>query len=115
LVDYVSEEAERAGAGAAAFVRGSALLNTSITTQPGNGVRYVLPQTITDTTRDVSLFFRVSHPMGKVRCTVRSGADLLTALPRPRVAPGEMERITLSPDLLRRAGDTITVEVEELP
>ncbi len=112
LVDYVSEEAERAGRGAAAFVHGNAAQHVPLRTQAGTNVRYVLPQTIASAKQSVPLFFRVTQPMGKVRCVARSGDTVLASKSCPRVAPGEMERITLTPDMLRCAGQTITVTVE---
>ncbi|MBE6957286.1 MAG: FAD-binding protein [Ruminococcaceae bacterium] len=112
LVDYVSEEGERAGYGAAAFVQGKSTQSVPLLTQAGANVRYVLPQTISTTEASVSLFFRVTRPMGNVRCVARSGDTLLTSKTCPRVAPGEMERITLTPDMLQCAGHTITVTAE---
>lgn len=114
LVDYVSEEGERAGAGAAAFVRESQTSTVAITTTPGSYVRYVLPQTIHSTQQEVSLFFRVTRPMGKVRCTVRSADTVLAATVRPKAAPGEMERITLKSEALSKASGAITIDLEEL-
>lgn len=115
LVDYVSEEAERAGAGAAAFVQGNTTQHTPLRTQAGDNVRYVLPQTIRRTDAPVSLFFRVTRPMGRVQCNVHSGNKLLFSVTRPRVAPGEMERITLPADALSGIEGPITVDLEELP
>ena len=62
LVDYVSEEAERAGRGAAGFVQGIGKADAAIETRPGNGVRYVLPQKICSRDSDVNLFLRVTRP-----------------------------------------------------
>ena len=73
-----------------------------------------LPQTIRSTDRDVSLFFRVSRPLGKVRCTVTSGTEQLASVVRLKAAPGEMERIDLKAEALAQAQGDITVTVEEL-
>ena len=114
LVDYVSEEAERAGLGAASVVLGTAKRDTHLTTQAGKGVRYVLPQSIHSRDREISLFLRVTQPFGKVRFTVSCGDTLLTAVKRLKAAPGEMERIPLTAQALRCADGPITVALEEL-
>ncbi len=112
LVDYVSEEAERAGIGAAAHVQGSLKTGQCLATQPGSGVRYVLPQTINGTESDVSLFFRVTQPFGPVRITVRDENGVLASAKRLKAAPGEMEKITVKAAALSQAQGPITVAVE---
>ena len=115
LVDYVSDEAERAGLGAAAYVQGADREGQWVSTRPGAGVRYVLPQRIhTDAAQDVSLFFRVARPFGKVRLTVKDGDTVLVTAKRLKVAPGEMEKLTLKPEILSNISGQITVSVEEV-
>ena len=113
LVDYVSEEAERAGIGAAKLVAGQAGEGRAIETRPGNGVRYVLPQTI-HSGSDVSLFFRVTQPFGKVKLTVTDGEKVLTTAKRLKAAPGEMEKLTVKADALENAAGPLTVSLEVL-
>ena len=114
LVDYVSDEAEIAGKGAAAFVRGELASGATIATVAGNGVRYVLPQRVCPENENVDLFMRVVKPYGKVRFTVRSGDTVLATATRIKVAPGEMEKITVKADKLAEAVGEITVELEEV-
>ena len=113
LVDYVSDEAERAGMGAASYVKGEPCGNVKVATRPGNGVRYVLPQSIhTDGDEDVSLFLRVSEPCGKVKFSVKSGDAVLTTAMRLRAAPGEMEKLVVKADLLKNVTEEIVVSLE---
>ena len=114
LVDYVSEEAERAGIGAAEFVKNGAVAGEALTTHPGNGVRYVIPQTVHKNGRDVSLFLRVTQPFGRVKFTVSSGDAVLASGKRLKAAPGEMEKLTVKADLLAQAQGPITVALEEI-
>ena len=114
LVDYVSEEAERAGVAAAKLVEGLPEADRKISVQAGNGVRYVIPQTIHTAKQDVSLFLRVTQPFGKVRFTVTDGKQVLTSVKRLKAAPGEMEKITVKAEQLQSAADTVTVELEVL-
>ncbi len=113
LVDYVSDEAELAGKGAAAYVTGTAKENKAVMTRAGKGVRYVLPQRITDTAQGVSLFLRVDKPYGKVRFTVTSDEEVLVQAMRLKAAPGEMEKINIPADKLAKA-DELCVSLEEV-
>ena len=115
LVDYVSDEAEIAGRGAAVYVLNGANCGKTVNTRAGNGVRYVLPQRINaDEKNDVALFLRVSKPFGKVKYTVSSGGNVLATAVRLKAAPGEMEKIVLKPEKLALAGEEITVSLEEV-
>ena len=113
LVDYVSDEAERAGRGAAAYLAEKANTGRLVAVRPGNGVRYVLPQNVhTDCGEDVSLFLRVTQPFGKVCYTVRSGDTVLATAKRCRAAPGEMEKLTVKAELLKNVTQELTVSLE---
>ncbi|MBQ2779974.1 MAG: FAD-dependent oxidoreductase [Clostridia bacterium] len=116
LVDYVSDEAELAGVGAADFVKGTLAAEKTVKTAAGNGVRYVLPQTVSCDGDAVSLFFRVSEPSGKARLTVRCGDEILATKTALRTAPGEMEKITLKKGVTANlaADACLTVEREVL-
>ena len=115
LVDYVSDEAENAGKSAAAYALGEIDNGNYISTNTGNGVRYVLPQRIhSNTDKDVSLFMRVTQPFGKVKFTVKSGDEILASAIKLKAAPGEMEKITIKNDKLKLAKDEIIVSLEEM-
>ena len=114
LVDYVSEEAERAGLGAVNYVNEQLSSQKSIQTKPGFGVRYVLPQTIGNQNKDVSLFLRVTQPFGKVKFTVSDGETVLATAKRLKAAPGEMEKLTVKADALKNVQGPITVSLEVL-
>ena len=114
LVDYVSDEAERAGIGAADLVLGANAQGDLVATKPGNGVRYVIPQNVRKAGQDVSLFLRVTQPFGKVKFTVTSGDQVLAVAKRLKAAPGEMEKITVKAEQLANVTEPIVVALEEL-
>ena len=115
LVDYVSDEAERAGLGAAEFVKNGEKNADYIPTKPGFGVRYVLPQQVSrNADEDVSLFLRVSQPFGKVKFTAKAGDTVLATAKRLKAAPGEMEKLTIKAELLKEISGEITVSLEEV-
>lgn len=114
LVDYVSEEAERAGIGAVKYVQGRLSEEEGISTKSGNGVRYVLPQKIHAGDEDVSLFLRVTQPFGRVKFTVSDGETVLATAKRLKAAPGEMEKLTVKADMLKNVKGPVTVSLEVL-
>jgi NADPH-dependent 2,4-dienoyl-CoA reductase/sulfur reductase-like enzyme len=116
LVDFVSEEAELAGTSAARYVLGEgAATDGVVDLEPGDGVGYTVPQRIRlteDGTTSVS--FRVRAPMGKSRIVVEAAGQEIRSFRRPRMAPGEMERIKIkAADLAPFAGGTVTVSARE--
>jgi len=114
LVDYVSEEAERAGLGAVKYITGHQGGSRVIETKAGYGVRYVLPQTIHDTSEDVSLFLRVTQPFGRVKFTVSDGETVLAVSKKLKAAPGEMEKIKIDHSVLQNVTGPITISLEAL-
>ncbi len=115
LVDYVSDEAELAGIGAADYVNHTLATGDTVAVTTGNGVRYVLPQRIhTDTDQEIALFMRVTQPFGKVRISAMSGETVLASAVRLQAAPGEMERLTLKPEKLKEITEPIVVKLEVL-
>ncbi len=119
LVDYVSEEAALAGTSAAAHLRGELTEGRTVTLKTDGRVRYTVPQTITvtDTTADVTVYFRPSDIYRDVTVTVREGGSegaILSKKKRIKVAPGEMETITIkAADLTATTADTLLVSIEE--
>jgi hypothetical protein len=114
LVDYVSDEAEIAGKGAANYVKGLDKTENRVKTVAGNGVRYVLPQRVNTSGGDTDIFLRVTAPFGKVKFTVKSGDTVIATAIKLRATPGEMEKITLKADKLRAANGDIRVDLEEM-
>ena len=115
LVDYVSDEAELAGRGAALYVKGEYPAGRTVNTVAGNGVRYVLPQKMhTDGKESIDLFFRVASPHGRVKITVKCGDDIVMTANRLRAVPAEMEKLTLKADKLKELNSDITVHVEDI-
>ena len=115
LVDYVSDEAEIAGKSAAEYVKGNLNTEKTVKTAAGNGVRYVLPQRVTVSSKeDISLFLRVTEPFGKVKYTVKSGDEVLATAVRLKAAPGEMEKITVKAEKLNNITEEITGSLEEV-
>ena len=114
LVDYVSDEAERAGRAAADYIKNGEIKSEYIAVKSAGDVRYVLPQHIHKAPQeDVTLFMRVANPHGKVRFTVYSGKNQLATAVRLKAVPGEMEKIVIKKEKLADIAENITVSVED--
>ena len=101
LVDYVSEEAEIAGVAAAEYVmkNTSFALESAIALSTDGKVRYTVPQRITSS-KKVTVYFRVADVYRDVRIVVRDGDKVVINKKKQKVAPGEMETVTLTPAMI---------------
>ncbi|GHS89493.1 sarcosine oxidase subunit alpha [Synergistales bacterium] len=117
LVDWVSEEAERAGRSAAAYAGGKTTREKkTIQVRPGAGVRYVMPDHLVSD--DAILAFRVNTPArnGKVQLVSRGeggGEKVIKEETHARLHPAEMIRIRVLPGEVSTlaAGDVLEVRV----
>ncbi len=93
LVDYVTQTAETAGRGAAAWVQaGGPEPQPRIRVLPGRNVSYVVPQYVTSLEREVSFYFRVEHPEKAVVARVSADGEELARKKAKMVRPPEMVR-----------------------
>ena len=106
LVDYVSEEAVIAGKAAVKFIRGGADKTLSVSLSAKNGVRYTVPQRITKA-EDTTVYFRVSNVFYDKKLIVRIGDTVVLSKKKQKLAPGEMETVTLTKDLIEKADNGI--------
>ena len=116
LVDYVTAESLRAGEAAADFARAKKASGRETEVRNGEGVNYTLPQRIrVDSVGKVcEIFFRTNRVRGNSIIEVTSGGTRIAQYKRERMAPGEMEKISLPSVLLAKAGDELTVSVREV-
>ena len=134
LVDYVSEEAGRAGKFAAEYIRqtagdgaGTASAEQNSTTQadsaaaangsigipliPSGGVRYTVPQSIRLSHMEDTLLvrFRVGSVFTDAVLTVTAGDTCLLRQKKKKLAPGEMQQIILKKSVIPADALSITI------
>ena len=102
LVDYVSEEAEIAGKNAALYINGELQNEVDIPIETDGKVRYTVPQRITEK-KDTKVFFRVANVYENAEIKIYSGDEVIFKTRKPKVAPGEMQCITLKAQHLENA------------
>ena len=102
LVDYVSEEAAIAGEAAAAFLSANGVEQISVALRTDGKIRYTVPQVVTEA-KEVTVYFRVADVYHNVKISVKNGDTEVISRKKIKVAPGEMETLTLPIDVLRNA------------
>lgn len=118
LVDFVSEEGQKAGRSAAKFIKSELKEGQQVTEiRNGSRVNYTVPQKIRldNIAESQEIMFRVSNVFKDVNITVRNNeGELIKKLRRPVVAPGEMEKIKLKREDLDKANGLLTIALEEV-
>ena len=116
LVDFVSQEAQKAGENAALYLQGARAGSRSVRLEGKNGVRYTVPQSIDPENMDetVTVRFRVAQPYRDAALCAYAGGTLLRRIPKRILTPGEMEQFPLHRAELPAGCKTITFTVEEV-
>ena len=102
LVDYVSEEAAIAGRAAVRFVRGESDKTISVPVTTDGKIRYTVPQRLTELA-DTRVYFRVADVYRDKKVTVVAGDAVLYEKKKQKLAPGEMETVELTADMIAKA------------
>jgi len=116
LVDFVSEESERAGASAAEYVKGKRNLAERIPLVGKHGIRYTVPATIApeNIPDKIDIRFRVSGVFKNQYISVYFDGIRTQRRKRLILTPGEMETVTLNREVFEQYPNvkmiTITVE-----
>ncbi len=118
LVDYVSEEAKKAGQTAAKFVRGEITENGGnvIALRAESGVRYTVPATLDPERMDdlLTVRFRVGDVYKDAFVSVYFDNERVQHKKKRIIAPGEMEQVILQKKQLASYPNlkTITLKIE---
>ena len=115
LVDFVTQESQIAGMGAAQYISGLRHGDV-IKTRGINGVRYTVPQSINlDEQEDVKIYFRVANVYHDKRVIVTCGDKVLLNRKKIKLAPGEMENVIIkAKDIAEMTPDQeIVISIEE--
>lgn len=111
LVDFVSNEAEIAGASAAEYIMNTESEKISVPITADGKIRYTVPQKITKS-KDVVVYFRVANVYHNVKINVYNGEKLIFSKKKAKVAPGEMESVMLKNNIFDGA-DNLMFKLEE--
>jgi len=109
LVDYVVEEARRAGTNAAAWLSGYRPAN-ELRVKTGANIRYILPMRV-NPERDNRLYMRGLVVKNDARLEVRLDGTPIKSRKLAHVQPSEMLSLTLKPEELKTAHRDSTLEI----
>jgi len=115
LVDFVTQESQIAGKGAAQYILG-AEEPEYVNCKGINGVRYTVPQRINVKQKeDVKIYFRVANVYRDKRIVVTCGDKVLWNRKKIKLAPGEMEDVLIkASDIAEmKPGEELVVSIEE--
>jgi len=109
VVDFVTLEAEKAGKNASEYILGKQIKKEKIRVEVGNGIRYVLPQYISQDV-DLELSIRVINPEEDTSIGFFDGKKLVKMEKLRKVHPAQMIKIKLKRNETRNI-NTLKAEV----
>lgn len=114
LVDFVSEEAARAGATAAKFIKNNGERQKTTDIRCSGGVRYTVPQKIAVNSMDdkVVVRFRVGSVLKQKKLSLYINGEKKISLPKQVMEPGKMEEMILLKKFFEGAGDCPEIEIK---
>ena len=113
LVDYVSEESVIAGRAAARYISGERKKEGSVKLVCDGKIRYTVPQKISENV-DTVVYFRVSDIFRNKKIVVREGDRVLLEKKKQKLAPGEMETVKLTAEILASVStDRLELSLED--
>ena len=116
LVDFVSIESRKAGKAAAKYIKGEVTDGNYIDVETGFGIGYTVPQKfrMENIEKNLELSMRARQIFKNVKIVVKSNDFVMHSVKKNHMAPGEMEKITLSKTVLGKIdANKIVVEVVE--
>ena len=113
VVDFVTDEGRLAGHGAALYLKGELPKGNDIKVNPGEGIGYVIPQTIDSQTKeDITFKFRVRKPVKDVNLIIESNNKVISKIVKPVLIPSEMVMVKFANSKLEEVDGEITLRLE---
>lgn len=113
LADYVSEEGEIAGRGAADYVANAGTSKrVSIPIKTDGQVRYSVPQLITDTADEIKIYYRVGQVFSNVAVVVEADGNTIISQKKKKVVPGEMQFVKLKAGIIPEKTREIRIYID---
>lgn len=115
LVDFVSDEANHAGACAAKYIKGNFKKGSYLNIVNGKNINYTVPQKLyVDAVEDkLTVFMRVNNIYHNKRIVVRCEDEVIATFKKQHLAPAEMEKVVLNKSQLSKIKGDITIYLED--
>ena len=114
LVDFVTMQSARAGAGAAQYIKDKKDRGEPVGVTAGDKVGYTVPSVVypADASGDVEFFFRVTEPLDNVCIKAACGDKVIRTVKKKKIIPSEMERLLIKKEALAGLEGEMTISVE---
>ena len=115
LVDFVSEEAKRAGKSVSKYLMGKMKSKNYINIVNGESINYTVPQklNINSIEDKLIIFMRVNNIYNNKKIIVRTGKNIVAEFKRKHLVPSEMEKIIINKSLLENIKGDLVVSLED--
>ncbi len=117
LVDFVTKEGRAAGKGASKYLNNLvSRSNEVLECKPGNGLSYLIPQSVNVSNVDdsVEFKFRVRRPMENKKIVVKINDNQIKKVVKPHLLPAEMETIVIKKEEFTSNAGNLVIEVEDM-
>ena len=115
LVDYVTEEAKRAGERAADYIKGKKIEGKILNIINGKNINYTVPQrfSLEGIEDKLIIFLRVNNVYKDKILVVKSKDKTIVSFKKKHLAPSEMEKVILPKKLLENVNEDLIISLEE--
>lgn len=115
LVDYVTEEAKRAGERAADYIKGKKIEGKILNIINGKNINYTVPQrfSLEGIEEKFIIFLRVNNVYKDKVLVVKSKDKIIASFKKKHLAPSEMEKVILPKKLLKNIDEDLIISLEE--
>ena len=115
LVDYVTEEAKRAGERAADYIKGKKIEGKILNIINGKNINYTVPQrfSLEGIEDKLIIFLRVNNVYKDKILVVKSKDKIIASFKKKHLAPSEMEKVILPKKLLENVDEDLIISLEE--
>lgn len=115
LVDYVTEEAKRAGERAADYIKGKKVNGKILNIINGKNINYTVPQrfSLEGIEDKLIIFLRVNNVYKDKMLVVKSKDKIIASFKKKHLAPSEMEKVMLPKKLLENVDEDLIIYLEE--
>ena len=115
LVDFVTEEAKRAGRSVAKYLRNELDYSNYLHVKNGKSIKYVIPQKINIQAIEdnLTMLMRVDNIYHNKKIVVKCDETVIAQFNRKHLAPSEMEKVIISKSIIEKVKGDLVVSLED--
>lgn len=113
LVDFVTEEAKRAGRSVAKYLRNELDYSNYLHVKNGKSIKYVIPQKINIQAIEdnLTMLMRVDNIYHNKKIVVKCDETVIAQFNRKHLAPSEMEKVIISKSIIEKVKGDLVVSL----